>query len=107
MDLLQQTSQGFSDFRWQDWLFMIFGIGCCAFMIFVSPKMYAKAMKRFEIKHNVSIKATFRSYKLTGPHHWTYLLWLELKLMFTMFIIYFFPLVMIGLVGLVLGVFTT
>jgi hypothetical protein len=106
MDLLQ-TSQGFADWRWQDWLFAIISIGLCGFMVFVSPKIYTKAMRRFEIKHNVRISATFRSYKLSGPYHWLYLLWLELKLMFTMFIIYFLPLVMIGLVGLVLGVFTT
>lgn len=93
--------------RWQDWLFTIIGIGLCGFMIFVSPKIYTRAMRRFEIKHNVRISATFRSYKLSGPHHWLYLLWLELKLMFTMFIIYFLPLVMIGLVGYVLGVFAT
>jgi hypothetical protein len=106
MDLLQ-TSQGLSDMRWQDWIFAIAGIGLCGFMFFVSPKIYPKVIRRFEIKHNVSIRATFRSYKLTGPHPWLYLLWLELKLMFMLMMVFFLPLLAIGLVGLVLGVFTT
>lgn len=111
MDFLQQSlesaKQGFAHFRWQDWAYFIIGLGLLYWMVFVTPKMYPKVIARFERKHNVRISATFRSYRLSGPHPWLYLLWLELKLMFTLMFMFLFPIFLIGLVGLVLGVFET
>lgn len=106
MDFLQAT-HGFADFRWQDWVFSILGIGLCGYMFFVSPKLYPKVITRFERKHNVRITASPKAYKVSGPYPWLYLLWLEIKLLFTFMMVYFLPLLAIGLLGLLLEVFTT
>ena len=106
MDLLQ-TSQGLADWRWQDWVYAVISMGLCVYMFFVSPKLYPKVLARFERKHNLRITSSTRSLDVKGPYHWLYLLWLELKLMLTLMMVYFFPLVAIGLLGYVLGVFTS
>ncbi len=104
MDPLQQYST-IAAWGWQAWVYALLGTGIGTYLFLFSHKMYKKVIVYFEKKYNVSIVARYKYYQITGPYSWQKLMWIEIKLFFTFFMVYFAPFVLIGVVGLLLGIF--
>jgi hypothetical protein len=88
-----------------DWMYGISSMAICIYMLFGTHSIYKKVIARFEKKYRVKIVARQKAYVVTGPHPWWKLFYIEIKLFITFFIVYFFPLLLIGIIGWVLGVF--
>ena len=94
-----------ADLRWRDWIYFVLSVAIVIYMVLGSQHLYKRVIVYFERKYRVKIVSRVKAHVVTGPHPWWKLLWIEIKLMASFFIIYFFPLVLIGLIGWMLGVF--